>query len=96
MNEAQLIAVELLAHIERKQQRSNLVIDFFEFIRQKETRLSYLSWMCRQIIHNPQWDMSKAHRWVGYIQGVLVCRGFSTVDEERRRVRDIRQSALSA
>lgn len=49
----------------------------------------YLKWMCQEIINHPEWDLDKAHRWVGYVQGVMVSRCISTVVEERNRVREI-------
>lgn len=51
--------------------------------------IPYLIWMIEQIILHPEWEIDKAHRWVGYIQGVMVARGYVTVDDERERVRNL-------
>jgi len=40
----------------------------------------HLLWMCDQITSG-QVTGPKAHRWIGYIQGVLVCRGNYTLEE---------------
>ena len=32
---------------------------------------------------------NKAHRWVGFIQGVLVARGVTSVDQEGARIRKV-------
>lgn len=50
---------------------------------------NYLAWMCDKITqHARDWDIDKLHRWVGYIQGVCVANGYSTLERERDRVRD--------
>jgi len=40
----------------------------------------HLIWMCYQIASG-EVTGPKAHRWIGYIQGVLVCRGNYTLNE---------------
>lgn len=55
------------------------------------TSEQYLIWMCEQIICNPDWPEDKAHRWVGFIQGVLVATGTSNLDAERDRVRLLKE-----
>jgi hypothetical protein len=45
----------------------------------------HLIWMCDQIIDS-DWPTSKMHRWVGFIQGILIAKGLSTIDEERTLV----------
>ncbi|MBL1177639.1 hypothetical protein [Pantanalinema sp. GBBB05] len=51
--------------------------------------LPYLVWMCDKIIENPQWEIDKSSRWIGYIQGVMVARFLTSVERERDRVRNI-------
>lgn len=38
-------------------------------------------------------SLTKCHRWLGYIQGILVARGLTTVDIERDYTRDIFKGA---
>lgn len=53
----------------------------------------HLLWMCEQIISNQDvWPESKLHRWAGYIQGCLVCHGFSTLEGEKDAVRQLKNS----
>lgn len=39
--------------------------------------ISHLKWMCEQ----EDLSENKRMRWLGYIQGVLVARGFATLEE---------------
>ena len=41
----------------------------------------HLYWMLEEI--NTLEDSHKAHRWIGYVQGVMVMKGYISVDEER-------------
>jgi hypothetical protein len=53
------------------------------------TSFVYLKWMCDQIISNSQtWSEDKLNRWIGYIQGAMVARGWATLDDERARIRE--------
>lgn len=45
------------------------------------TSTFHLRWMLDQLHYMK--DMDKANRWLGFIQGVLVMRGYTTVREER-------------
>lgn len=60
--------------------------------------LDYLIWMCREIIKGKEdydnWSDTKLHRWIGYIQGVLIARGFSTVTEERENYKSVKKVLL--
>lgn len=47
------------------------------------TSLQHLLWMLLMIKNDPGMSITKRHRWLGYIQGVLVCRGLINVAEER-------------
>ncbi len=53
-----------------------------------ETGASHLLWMLREIQHD--WNgmsETKRHRWLGYVQGVMVMKGLITVEDERIRTR---------
>lgn len=56
------------------------------------TNLEHLLWMCQVCKKNVRDDgkgftIDKYSRWLGYIQGVLICKGLTTVDEERNQTR---------
>ena len=46
------------------------------------TRLAHLMWMLVEIEGGSMPD-DKANRWLGYVQGVMHCRGYIKVNEER-------------
>ncbi len=54
---------------------------------------THLSWMLHVIsgeIKDPaQQSETKMHRWLGYVQGILVVKGMLNVNEERDRTRTI-------
>ena len=55
-----------------------------------ETGASHLLWMLRELQHG--WNgmsETKRHRWLGYIQGVMVMKDLISVDEERNITRPI-------
>lgn len=54
-----------------------------------ETNPVHLIWMLQQIKDNPEMSQTKRHRWLGYIQGVLVMKGVFSVEEEREYTRPI-------
>lgn len=52
----------------------------------------HLLWMCDHCIPRVRDDgfgmsVDKYSRWLGYIQGCLIMRGYTTVEEERNRTR---------
>lgn len=49
----------------------------------EKTSLDNLCWMCDRIITSSDMPVDKISRWIGFIQGVLVCRGLTTCDVER-------------
>lgn len=56
------------------------------------TNPEHLLWMCNHCIPRIRDDgmgyaVSKYSRWLGYIQGCLISRGLTTVEEERDRTR---------
>lgn len=48
-----------------------------------ETNPIHLIWMLQQIKDDSEMSQTKRHRWLGYIQGVLVMKGVFSVEEER-------------
>jgi len=47
-------------------------------------RLQHVSWMCHMTEHHlAAGETDKANRWLGFIQGVLWCEGFFTIDDMR-------------
>lgn len=54
-----------------------------------ETNPIHLLWMLDQIQNDPTQSITKKHRWLGYIQGVLVCKKVFEVLEEREYTRSI-------
>lgn len=53
------------------------------------TEDSHLVWMLKEILFNPLQSTTKKHRWLGYVQGVMVMKGYLTVQEERDNTREI-------
>ncbi len=53
----------------------------------------HLQWMLGELQTNTEMSVTKKHRWLGFIQGVLVCHGLITVNEERNFTRDIFKGA---
>jgi hypothetical protein len=56
------------------------------------TSLEHILWMCNHCIPQVTDDgrgfpIDKYSRWLGYIQGVLVCKKVTTVGTERNRTR---------
>jgi hypothetical protein len=57
------------------------------------TSLEHLLWMIEHCIPRIRDDglgfnVSKYSRWLGYIQGCLICKGYTTVAQERDRTRN--------
>lgn len=48
----------------------------------------HLAWMLEEILLEYMTE-TKANRWLGYIQGVMACKGYINVSEERNRTRNI-------
>lgn len=55
----------------------------------QETHDVHLLWMIREIKENRHQTLTKKHRWLGYIQGIMTSKGYITVTEERSLTRDI-------
>lgn len=55
----------------------------------------HLLWMADQIYENSDtWPATKLHRWVGFMQGVMVAYALTTIDKESSTVRKIKQAFL--
>lgn len=52
----------------------------------------HLAWMLEEIVLEYMSE-TKANRWLGYVQGVLVCKGYLDVGKERERTRNIFKGA---
>lgn len=64
-------------------------IQLIEAMPGQETHDVHLLWMIREIKENKHQTLTKKHRWLGYIQGVMTSKGYITVAEERELTRDI-------
>lgn len=64
-------------------------INFIPLKEGCETEDYHLLWMLQELIHNKEQSETKKHRWLGFIQGVIISKGYSTVTEERLMTRDI-------
>ena len=54
-----------------------------------ETSPQHLIWMLQQIQSDDSMSSTKRHRWLGYIQGILVSKQSFSVQDEREYTRDI-------
>jgi hypothetical protein len=50
------------------------------------TSLGHLRWMLHKIL-NADVIGEQAHRWLGFVQGVMIVQGLTTVTEERNHTR---------
>lgn len=53
------------------------------------TNMNHIMWMLYQIINDSSMSHTKRHRWLGFIQGVLVMNGLLNVETERNNTREI-------
>lgn len=59
----------------------------------RESATNHLHWMCDQILANAQsWHPTKAHRWIGFIQGALWALGFFSIDNLRDHVNELMEN----
>lgn len=52
-------------------------------------KLSHLKWMLDEIVGNDAQSIIKKHRWLGFVQSVLIAKKLTTVDRERDFTRDL-------
>lgn len=67
-------------------------IDTVTFVKPtfgEEQSDKHLLWMLSELECNQEQSITKKHRWLGYIQGVLICKGYTTVAEEREETREL-------
>jgi hypothetical protein len=55
----------------------------------EQDKENHLNWMLRKIQYDDSMSTTKKHRWLGYVQGLMVVEGILTVDEEREFTRPI-------
>jgi hypothetical protein len=65
-----------------------------------KTCVRHLMWMCEQVIEHTgyvpkEWSITKLNRWIGYIQGVMTARGFTTVERERAEYKELKVKVLA-
>lgn len=53
------------------------------------TEYSHLLWMLQVIVSDQSLSKTKRNRWLGFVQGVLVCKGDIEIKSERDSTRDI-------
>ncbi|ATS94025.1 hypothetical protein P13BB106kb_p041 [Pectobacterium phage DU_PP_V] len=49
----------------------------------------HLYWMLLELLDNPEQSLTKKHRWLGFVQGVMAYKGYLDVQEERDLTRGI-------
>ena len=49
----------------------------------------HLLWMLQEILHNEQQSITKKHRWLGCVQGIIIMKGYTSVQKERDATRDV-------
>lgn len=52
-----------------------------------EMSVKHLLWMLQEIELNKDQSLTKKHRWLGFVQGVIIAKGWTTVIEERDATR---------
>ena len=57
--------------------------------QKSEHQNSYLLEMIQCCLEHPEWPLDKTSRWLGFIQGVMSCRGILEVGKERDRTREL-------
>lgn len=55
----------------------------------KHISKEHLFWMLEEIEYNEEQSLTKKHRWLGYIQGILIAFSILDVDEERNITRPL-------
>ncbi|QQO90384.1 hypothetical protein pEaSNUABM5_00242 [Erwinia phage pEa_SNUABM_5] len=56
---------------------------------EQPTSLGHLVWMLDQIQTNTEQSLTKKHRWLGCVQGIMIAQGMITVNDERDATRNI-------
>lgn len=58
-----------------------------------ETNDIHLLWMLHELLLNKEQSITKKHRWLGYVQGVMIAKKYITVLQERELTRNILNGA---
>jgi hypothetical protein len=58
-----------------------------------ETNDIHLLWMLHELLLNKEQSITKKHRWLGYVQGVMIAKKYMTVLQERELTRNILNGA---
>jgi hypothetical protein len=65
--------------------------------QEDETSFNHLRWMVDHCVENiEKFPPDKTSRWIGFIQGVLTCKGALNVRHERDRTRPLFHAAYEA
>uniref|UniRef100_A0AB39CD71 Uncharacterized protein n=1 Tax=Pseudomonas phage RVTF4 TaxID=3236931 RepID=A0AB39CD71_9VIRU len=74
----EMLRVDSSSHIDRSKEPHG-----------KHTSLVHLRWMLDELMGNYEQSLTKKHRWLGFVQALLVVYGYTSVDRERDYTRDI-------
>lgn len=55
----------------------------------KYVQIDHLIWMLNEILHNDNMSFSKKHRWLGYVQGIMISNDIISVEDERNETRGL-------
>lgn len=58
-------------------------MDTEQFFGDRTTVMAHAMWMCQEALEFFSSDPDKAHRWLGFIQGIMFCVGHYSIDEMR-------------
>jgi hypothetical protein len=73
--------------------RGNLLADHGTVALGEHTGLDHLLEMIKLIGKDKRQSLTKKHRWIGYIQGILIAKGLTNVHDERNYTRGILKGA---
>ncbi len=88
-----------LAHQAALQLYEEVACNYPQFVPTEKTpfnSIPYLLWALTQIYtFSDQWDEDKLHRWLGWCQGISNYKGLTTLDEERDRIRTLKEEIVN-
>lgn len=63
--------------------------DLSTLIHNRKELVEHMMWMCKEIMNSSEcWHDTKAHRWIGFIQGALWALRVFHIDDLRRHVNE--------
>ena len=68
------------------------ILDLKPLVGQETSNL-HLMWMLQELLDNEEQSLTKKHRWMGCVQGIMIAKGYINVPEERELTRDILNGA---